>query len=120
MTTPGINAVLSRGGAVSGKVTDAATAAPVSRIRPIVFNAAAHSVAEAFAATRGVASPTQLRAMLKKDGRDLVAEFRALTPRRTPVAIQRWSIRRVALSLAVVAGAALTILVIVRTWSVIA
>ncbi|HEX6786360.1 MAG TPA: phosphatase PAP2 family protein, partial [Acidimicrobiales bacterium] len=39
-------------------------------------------IAEAFAATRGVASPTQLRAMMKEDGRNLIAEFRALAPPR--------------------------------------
>ena len=33
-------------------------------------------IAEAFAATRAVASPTQLRSALKHDGCDLVAEFR--------------------------------------------
>src|SRR5512132_2092984 len=55
-------------------------------------------VAEAFAATRGVASPTQLRAFMKRDPRDLVARFRALAPPRRPVAIQRWSARRIALA----------------------
>jgi tRNA A-37 threonylcarbamoyl transferase component Bud32 len=35
-------------------------------------------IGEAFAAVRGIASPTQLRAVLKRDGRDLVAQFRAL------------------------------------------
>ena len=34
-------------------------------------------LAEAFAATRGVASPTQLRQHMKQDGRDLLAEFQA-------------------------------------------
>jgi tRNA A-37 threonylcarbamoyl transferase component Bud32 len=58
-------------------------------------------IAEAFAATRGVASPTQLRAAMKQDGRDLLARFRALAPERRPVAIQRWSVRRVALGLGV-------------------
>ena len=33
-------------------------------------------IAEAFAAARGVASPTQLRTAMKQDGRDLVAQFR--------------------------------------------
>ena len=61
-------------------------------------------IAEAFAATRGVASPTQLRAAMKQDGRDLLASFRALAPERRPVAIQRWSVRRVALALAVLAA----------------
>ncbi len=54
-------------------------------------------LAEAFAATRGVASPTQLRRSMKQDGRDLLGEFRRLAPRRRPIAIQRWSARRVAL-----------------------
>ena len=34
-------------------------------------------IAEAFAAARGIASPTQLRTVMKQDGRDLVAQFRA-------------------------------------------
>ena len=37
-------------------------------------------LAEAFAATRGVASPTQLRAFMKRHPRDLLGEFRALAP----------------------------------------
>jgi hypothetical protein len=55
-------------------------------------------LAEAFAATRGVASPTQLRAFMKRDPRDLLGEFRALAPQRPPIVLQRWSIRRVALA----------------------
>jgi tRNA A-37 threonylcarbamoyl transferase component Bud32/membrane-associated phospholipid phosphatase len=58
-------------------------------------------IAEAFAATRGVASPTQVRMVVKKDGRDLLAQFRRLAPERRPIAIQRWSVRRVALGLGV-------------------
>jgi tRNA A-37 threonylcarbamoyl transferase component Bud32 len=54
-------------------------------------------IAEAFAATRGVTSPTQLRGMLRASGRDLVAEFRRLAPPRRPISIQRWSLRRVGL-----------------------
>ena len=56
-------------------------------------------LAEAFAATRGVASPTQLRAFMKRDPRDLLGEFRALVPQRPPIVLQRWSIRRVSLPL---------------------
>jgi membrane-associated phospholipid phosphatase len=56
-------------------------------------------VAEAFAATRGVASPSQLRAVMKQDGRDLVAHFRELAPERDPIPLQRWGIRRVVLAL---------------------
>ena len=60
-------------------------------------------LAEAFAATRGVASPTQLRAFMKRDPRDLLSEFRALAPARPPIVLQRWSIRRVALAAAMLA-----------------
>jgi tRNA A-37 threonylcarbamoyl transferase component Bud32 len=60
-------------------------------------------LAEAFAATRGVASPTQLRAFMKRDPRDLLGEFRALAPARPPIVLQRWSIRRVALAVAMLA-----------------
>ena len=55
-------------------------------------------IAEAFAATRGVASPSQLRLMIKQDPRDLLTQFRRLAPERRPIPIQRWSVRRVALA----------------------
>jgi tRNA A-37 threonylcarbamoyl transferase component Bud32/membrane-associated phospholipid phosphatase len=59
-------------------------------------------ITEAFAAARGLALPSQLRRMMRDQGRDLHAEFTRLlpTPPR-PVAIQRWSARRVALLLLV-------------------
>ena len=60
-------------------------------------------LAEAFAATRGVASPTQLRAFMKRDPRDLLAEFRKLAPQRRPIVLQRWSVRRVSLAAAMLA-----------------
>ena len=60
-------------------------------------------LAEAFAATRGVASPTQLRAFMKRDPRDLLAEFRQLAPQRRPIVLQRWSARRVSLAAAMLA-----------------
>src|SRR5215468_1529370 len=60
-------------------------------------------LAEAFAATRGVASPTQLRAFMRRDPRDLLGAFRALAPPREPIALQRWSIRRVSLAFTVLA-----------------
>ena len=66
-------------------------------------------IAEAFAAARGVASPTQLRMALKHDGRDLLAEFRALAPRRRPISLQRWGPRRVAMAVAVVLGGYLAV-----------
>ena len=77
-------------------------------------------IAEALAATRGVASPTQLRAVLKQDGRNLMGEFRALAPERPPVAIQHWSLRRIALSLLVLALAVVAALVILHNWAVVA
>ena len=61
-------------------------------------------IAEAFAAARGIASPTQLRTMLKKDGRNLVAQFRRLAPQRQPISLQRWGVRRIVLALALLAG----------------
>ena len=54
-------------------------------------------LSEAFAATRGVASPSQLRQSMKEDGRGLLETFRGLVPPRRPITIQRWSVRRVAL-----------------------
>jgi hypothetical protein len=63
-------------------------------------------IAEAFAATRGIASPSQLRAVMKQDGRDLVAEFRALAPDRRPISLQRWSVRRIVYALGVLAALA--------------
>ena len=77
-------------------------------------------IAEAFAATRGVASPTQLRSMLKDDGRDLAERFRALAPTRQPVRIQRWSLRRIALTVAVLAGALLFTTIVAQNWTVLA
>jgi hypothetical protein len=56
-------------------------------------------LSEAIAASRGVASPTQLRQFMKRDGRDLLGRFRELAPPRKPIAIQRWSVRRVALAI---------------------
>ncbi len=44
---------------------------------------------------RGIASPTQLRTAIKRDGRDLVQQFRSLAP-EPPISLQRWGIKRVA------------------------
>jgi serine/threonine protein kinase len=73
------------------------------------FSAA--ELAEAFAATRGVASPTQLRAFMKRDPRDLLGEFRKLAPERRPIVLQRWSIRRVSLAAGMLAATALIVLI---------
>lgn len=66
-------------------------------------------IAEAFAATRSVTLPSQSRsslALLKKEtGVDLVVEFRKLAPQVEPISIQRWSARRLAMTLgAVIVG----------------
>ena len=66
-------------------------------------------IAEALAAARGIASPSQLRAALKKDGRDLVAQFRALAPPLPPIKLQRWNIKRVLLVGALLLGAQIVI-----------
>ena len=66
-------------------------------------------IGEAFAATRGVASPTQLRAAMKHDGRDLLAEFRTLAPPRAPISLQQWSPIRAVLAVGVLLVAALGI-----------
>jgi tRNA A-37 threonylcarbamoyl transferase component Bud32 len=56
-------------------------------------------ITEAFAATRGLTMPSQLRHLMRAEGRDLHAEFLELLPERPrPIAIQRWSIRRIGLA----------------------
>jgi tRNA A-37 threonylcarbamoyl transferase component Bud32 len=74
-------------------------------------------LSEAFAATRGVASPTQLRAFMKRDPRDLLGAFRALAPPRAPITLQRWSPRRVGLALAVPAALVTAVLVSYNAFS---
>jgi tRNA A-37 threonylcarbamoyl transferase component Bud32 len=60
-------------------------------------------IAEAFAATRGITMPSQLRRMVRAQGRDLHGEFVAQLPQAVPrVRIQRWSLRRIALSVTVI------------------
>jgi membrane-associated phospholipid phosphatase/tRNA A-37 threonylcarbamoyl transferase component Bud32 len=59
-------------------------------------------ISEGFAATRGLAMPSQLRHMLRERGRDLHAEFLELLPTRpAPISIQRFSLRRFGLALSV-------------------
>jgi hypothetical protein len=53
--------------------------------------------------------PSQLRAELRKDGRDLVGAFRALAPARAPIRIQRWSVRRLGVTVGVLLGAAIAV-----------
>ncbi len=71
----------------------------------------AAELAEAFAATRGVASPTQLRAFMKRDPRDLLGEFRKLAPERRPIVLQRWSARRVGLAAGMLAATTVVVVI---------
>lgn len=63
-------------------------------------------IAEAFAATRSVTLPSQSRSSLsllkKEQGIDLVADFRRLAPATEPISIQRWSTRRIVLTVGAV------------------
>jgi tRNA A-37 threonylcarbamoyl transferase component Bud32/membrane-associated phospholipid phosphatase len=74
-------------------------------------------VSEGFAATRGLAMPSQLRHLLRERGRDLHAEFLDLLPERPrPVSIQRWNVRRVGLALLAVLGL-VVVLPTATSWS---
>jgi tRNA A-37 threonylcarbamoyl transferase component Bud32 len=59
---------------------------------------AAEDVAEAFAATRSITIPTQLRSLVRADHRDLIGRFRQLAPSRPPIPIQLWDLRRIELT----------------------
>jgi membrane-associated phospholipid phosphatase/tRNA A-37 threonylcarbamoyl transferase component Bud32 len=72
-------------------------------------------IAEAFAATRGLTMPSQLRRLMRAQGRDLHAEFRSLLPYQLPpIAIQRWSVRRVVLLIGILFGGLLAGLIAVN------
>jgi tRNA A-37 threonylcarbamoyl transferase component Bud32 len=77
----------------------------------LVFTPA--EIGEAFAASRGVTIPSQLRSLLRRRDDDLLATFRELAPATQTVAIQRWSLRRVVLTMAAVAGVALALALVV-------
>jgi serine/threonine protein kinase/membrane-associated phospholipid phosphatase len=66
-------------------------------------------IAEAFAATHSVTMPSQSRSLLKKDSGKILERFRELAPKRRPISIQRWSYRRVALTIAVLFGTLLVV-----------
>jgi tRNA A-37 threonylcarbamoyl transferase component Bud32 len=88
------------------------------RPAPVVYERALRvftpdDVAEAFAATRSVTVPSQLRTLLRARQDVPLHEFRRLAPRRPPVAIQRWSLRRAALTLTVAAAAVLAIALVI-------
>jgi tRNA A-37 threonylcarbamoyl transferase component Bud32 len=61
-------------------------------------------ITEGFAAARGLALPSQLRHLLRAQGRDLHAEFIRLLPSPPrPIRVQRWSARRIGLWAAILA-----------------
>jgi tRNA A-37 threonylcarbamoyl transferase component Bud32 len=62
-------------------------------------------IAEAFAASRSITIPRELRERLREDDRDLLGRFRELAPHAEPIAIQRWSVHRVAVTIRTVAVA---------------
>jgi tRNA A-37 threonylcarbamoyl transferase component Bud32 len=63
-------------------------------------------VSEAFAATRGLTMPSQLRRLLRAQGRDLHGEFLRLLPEPPrPIAIQRFTPRRLGLTFVMLVAA---------------
>jgi membrane-associated phospholipid phosphatase/tRNA A-37 threonylcarbamoyl transferase component Bud32 len=61
-------------------------------------------ITEGFAAARGLALPSQLRHLLRAQGRNLHAEFIRLLPAPAqPIRVQRWSGRRIGLWAAILA-----------------
>ena len=68
-------------------------------------------ITEGFAAARGLALPSQLRHLLRAQGRNLHAEFIRLLPSPPqPIRVQRWSARRVGLWALILAFVALVVL----------
>jgi tRNA A-37 threonylcarbamoyl transferase component Bud32/membrane-associated phospholipid phosphatase len=68
-------------------------------------------ISEAFAAARGLALPSQLRHLLRAQGRDLHAEFTRLLPvPPQPIRMQRWTGRRLGVWAAILALLVLTTL----------
>jgi tRNA A-37 threonylcarbamoyl transferase component Bud32/membrane-associated phospholipid phosphatase len=75
-------------------------------------------ITEAFAATRGITMPSQVRRMMRTQGRDLHAEFLRLLPEPpSRISIQHWSLRRVGLMAAVLLGGLLAVLLAIFNFS---
>jgi tRNA A-37 threonylcarbamoyl transferase component Bud32 len=74
----------------------------------------AEEISEAFAATRGITMPSQLRRIMRAQGRDLHLEFLDMLPERPPrISIQRWTPHRFGVMAAVLFGGLLTVLLAV-------
>jgi tRNA A-37 threonylcarbamoyl transferase component Bud32/membrane-associated phospholipid phosphatase len=71
-------------------------------------------IGEAFAAAQGPAIPRQLRQVLDERAPDLIDEFKRLAPEHEPIAIQRWSVRRITIAVrtAVVAVVLIALIVV--------
>ncbi|HEY8338317.1 MAG TPA: hypothetical protein VIK95_00525, partial [Egibacteraceae bacterium] len=72
----------------------------------------AEEIAEAFAATSAATRPS-LRKLFTPQGRDLTAAFRELAPPHPRIAVQRWSARRVGLTVAVALVAFLAVSLVI-------
>lgn len=86
--------------------------------RRALLQFAPEDIGEAFAATRSVTLPSQSRsslALIKKDrGVDLIADFRRLAPPSDPISIQRWSPRRLRLTVGAVMAIILAVSQVIR------
>jgi tRNA A-37 threonylcarbamoyl transferase component Bud32 len=79
-------------------------ASPERVYRRALQHFSVEEITEGFAAARGLAMPSQLRHLLRAEGRNLHAEFVRLLPSPPrPIRIQRWSARRVGLWAAILA-----------------
>jgi tRNA A-37 threonylcarbamoyl transferase component Bud32 len=70
---------------------------------------AAGDVAEAFAACKSITVPSQLRSLIRADGRDLIGRFRELAPARRPVPIQLWDLQRIRITVTLVVSLVLAV-----------
>jgi hypothetical protein len=70
-------------------------------------------VAEAFAACRSITIPTQLRSLIRADGRNLIGRFRQLAPKRRPVPVQLWNARRAGVTAALIVSLTVAVAVFV-------
>jgi tRNA A-37 threonylcarbamoyl transferase component Bud32 len=75
-------------------------------------------IAEAFAATSEATRPS-LHRMMRTDGRDLMASFRSLAPTHERIRVQRWSARRIGLTLAVLVGGLIAVLMLIGRLQVV-
>jgi tRNA A-37 threonylcarbamoyl transferase component Bud32 len=70
-------------------------------------------IGEAFAASRAVTIPSQLRSLLREHEGDPETALRVLAPQRAPIKIQHWSLRRAGLTLAVAVATLMTVSLVI-------